>query len=300
MDISLKQFRYFVAAAETGKISAAAVECNVSQSAVTVALKGLEDQIGRQLFQRHSAGVSLTQEGYEFLEKARVVLASVSAAMRPCREHKVEARPTLRLGVSYIVVGYLLGPQLARFRQRHPSIHVSIQQMRSSELEEAIICQEIDLGMMIVTHVQDSEAVATDYLFRSKRRLWLSNGHPLLTRDIVSLNDVSTEPFVMLNYDETKEAQLAYWREAKTQPNIYLETSSIEAVRTHVGLGMGVTVLSDLVYRPWSLEGHKIETRVLENDIPTLDVGLVWGKRTRLNESALEFRKFCQDSFIRA
>ena len=59
-----------------------------------------------------------------------------------------------------------------------------------------------------------------------------------------------------------------------------------------VAAGMGVTILSDMVYRPWSLEGQRLERRLLEAEIPTMDVGLAWRRDAELSPAARAFREF--------
>jgi DNA-binding transcriptional LysR family regulator len=59
-----------------------------------------------------------------------------------------------------------------------------------------------------------------------------------------------------------------------------------------VAAGMGITILSDLVYRPWSLEGQRLERRQIEDEIPTMDVGLAWRADTALTPAARTFRDF--------
>jgi DNA-binding transcriptional LysR family regulator len=61
--------------------------------------------------------------------------------------------------------------------------------------------------------------------------------------------------------------------------DVRLQSKSIEAVRSLVALGQGVTILSDLVYRPWSLEGNRISRRDLSIAVPTMDVGAVWQRK---------------------
>jgi len=70
MSLTLKQVRYFFAAAETGQISHAAMEMNISQSAVTAAIQGLEAQLYVRLLERSSAGVTVTPDGARFLHHA--------------------------------------------------------------------------------------------------------------------------------------------------------------------------------------------------------------------------------------
>ena len=74
MELSLRQLRYFIAAADAGQVSKAARNLNVSQSVVTTAIRQLEEMVGATLFERHQSGISLTYEGNRFLDHARHII----------------------------------------------------------------------------------------------------------------------------------------------------------------------------------------------------------------------------------
>ncbi len=76
--------------------------------------------------------------------------------------------------------------------------------------------------------------------------------------------------------DEHVQTVARYWGKYSIAPRVQLQSKSIEAVRSLVANGHGVTILSDLVYRPWSLEGNRIARRDLSVAVPTMDVGAVW------------------------
>jgi DNA-binding transcriptional LysR family regulator len=76
-----------------------------------------------------------------------------------------------------------------------------------------------------------------------------------------------------------------------------LKTSSVEAVRSMVADGMGITILSDMVYRPWSLEGQRIEVRNLVGEIPSMDVGMAWNKSKPQSPATKTFHDFLSLSF---
>jgi DNA-binding transcriptional LysR family regulator len=75
-------------------------------------------------------------------------------------------------------------------------------------------------------------------------------------------------------------------------PNITFRTESVEAVRSMVAVGSGVTILSNMVYRPWSLEGVRIEAHDIVGGVPTMDVGLAWSQDRKLSKSARTFIEF--------
>lgn len=87
------------------------------------------------------------------------------------------------------------------------------------------------------------------------------------------------------------------WGSAGLRPDPIFVTSSVEAVRSMVADGMDVTILSDMVYRPWSLEGQRIELRNIVADIPTMDVGLAWNPSRAQSPAARTFHEFMSLSF---
>jgi DNA-binding transcriptional LysR family regulator len=114
--------------------------------------------------------------------------------------------------------------------------------------------------------------LSTETLLSSRRRLWVPSKHPLLSESSVGLKVIAEQPYVMLTVDQAAHTSLEYW--SNYQPSVTLRTSSGEAVRSMVANGLGVTILSDMVLRPWSLEAKRIETIVPRSPIPAMDVGV--------------------------
>ena len=76
-----------------------------------------------------------------------------------------------------------------------------------------------------------------------------------------------------------------------------LRTASTEEVRSMVANRTGITILSDMVYRPWSLEGQRIETRTLDDPVPSMDVGMAWRREADASPAVHAFRDFLALSF---
>lgn len=143
----------------------------------------------------------------------------------------------------------------------------------------------------LTSNIANPELV-TETLLSSQRRLWVPSGHHLLGRDAVRLQDVAEEPYIMLTVDEAAHSALRYWNQTPYQPQVKLRTSSIEAVRSIVANGQGVTILSDMVYRPWSLEGRRIETVVPTPPVPAMSIGLAWRQGVELTLAMKLFRHY--------
>ena len=292
MSISLKQVRYFIAAAELGQISHAAVELNVSQSAVTSAIQQLETILGVKLFERTPSGVALTVEGNRFLPRARNILAAVNEAVSIRASSNQVISGKVHVGITYTVAGYFLPQHYARFTRAYPNITIDLYEASRSVIEQAMLDSALDIGVILISNIENSDRLQTQELIRSRRRLWVPSDHRLLKMERVTLADVAEEPMIMLTVDEANQTASRYWARVASRPNVIFRTSSLEAVRSMVASGMGVTILSDMVYRPWSLEGQRIETRLLEEPIPTMDVGLVWLKGANLSAPTQAFLNY--------
>jgi DNA-binding transcriptional LysR family regulator len=291
MALSFRQVRHFIATAEAGRVSAAAAGLNVTQSAVTASIKALEAELGRKLFDRHSNGVTLTFDGQQFLQRARVIEASVADAMRGPHRWGIQVDGTVDVAVSYTVAGYFLPPLLSRFWRAFPGITVRLHEFQRDAIEQSLISGSVDAAVMLVSNLHDRGSIRSRLLLRSQRRLWTCANHPLLHKASVRLADLAGEPFLMLTVDEAERSAMRYWQRTPHVPNVIFRTLSVEAVRSMVATGMGITILSDMVYRPWTLEGHRIDLKTVDDEVHTMDVGLAWKSNAQLSPAA---RAFCE------
>jgi DNA-binding transcriptional LysR family regulator len=112
--------------------------------------------------------------------------------------------------------------------------------------------------------------------------LWLSGQHRLNSLHEITLRDLEFEPYVQFISDEADASARNYLAETGFKPKTTLRTTSMEAVHGMVATGAAVTILARLVYRPWSLDGARVELRPLGNSVPTLDLGIAWKRERRL------------------
>lgn len=296
MSLSIRQLKYFVATAELGQVSQAAIQLNISQSAVTTAIKELETEIGGALFVRTNSGMELTEAGRKFLGHAYTILSAVDEALRvPTADSRLNG--TLSVATTYTVLGYFLPHHLQRFSQLYPRITVNVYELSRDAIEEGLLGNRFDMAVLLTSNLVSPE-LASETFFGSQRRLWVSARHPLLELPEVTLSEVAREPYIMLTVDEAAQTSLRYWGRTPFQPNIRLRTSSVEAVRSMVANGWGVSILSDTVYRPWSLEGKRIETVNLKDAIPAMTVGLAWKKGVELAPTMSAFRDYFRQIFL--
>jgi DNA-binding transcriptional LysR family regulator len=291
LPFTLRQLQYFIAVAERGSVSRAEQQLAISQSTVTEAIKALESDLGVRLFNRTGRGITLTQKGQRFERNARKVLSDVADARRELADDAGGESGQLHLGVTSLVAGYVLSDLLARYRRAFPALHTSVLEDAGEYLEHLLVNGEIDCAIVVTSNLHNLDALQCAKLTTSPYRLWLPLGHPLLAQEEVSLEQVAEEPLIQLVTDELEEAARRLWRQAGLKPNVSFRTRSVEGVRSLVATGAGIAVLPDLVYRPWSLEGDRIEARDIAGDILSVDVGLAWRRGSSLSRATENFIK---------
>ena len=274
MAFSFRQIQYFVAAAENGAVSRAAHALSISQSTVAEAIRELEGDLGFPLFERKAQGVELTLKGNQFLRHARKILADVAEARRALKNDETIVAGNLALGVTPLVAGYVLAEILARFRRAFPAVRVNVIEDGRGYLEHLLVNGELDVAVLVVGAEKNASALKVESVETSRYRIWLPAGHALAETEQISVRELVGEPLVLLNVDEIAEAAEQACRLAGVRPIVAVRTQSVEAARSLVATGAGVAVLPDLAYRPWSLEGDRIEARDLAEAIPPVEVAV--------------------------
>ncbi|MCA0272552.1 MAG: LysR family transcriptional regulator [Proteobacteria bacterium] len=294
MAFTLRQLQFFIAAAEAGSVSGAAKALSISQSSVTEAIQALEGDLGVVLFDRQPRGLLITHKGSAFLRHARQILADVSAARTAFRDEAEEVAGRLSLGVTSLVAGYVLSDILQRFRRAFPRIELNVIEDTGDYLQHLLIGGELDVAVMLTSSVRDRMALHVETLVVSPYRLWLPLGDPLAQQEAIALEELSGRPMIQLMVDEIEESMKRLTNALPVKPTIAFRTRSVEAVRSLVATGAGLAILPSLVYRPWSLEGDRIDIRDVSGDLPSVQVGLAWRKGAPLSGPALNFVRSAQ------
>jgi DNA-binding transcriptional LysR family regulator len=142
-DLDLDLLRGFVTVAERGGFTSAGLALGLTQSAISLKVKRLEELLGKPVFTRGAKQVALTREGESLLAYARRMLALNEEAVRQFVAPPVSGR--LRLGVADHFVPRHLAPTLARFARTWPEVRIEVEVGRSHELRASLAREELDL-----------------------------------------------------------------------------------------------------------------------------------------------------------
>lgn len=265
---------------------------------MTASLKGLEDVVGAPLFSRHAAGVKLTAAGIRFLRHAQQIEAAVRDAVSAAAVTPSTVTGAIRLGVTETITAYVLPKLLPALEQKFPLLELEILERPRGDIEADIQAGKLDLALLLVSNLPQMHHIGCETLLRSPRQLWGHPDHPLMQLEQISLTDVARHDYILLDMDEHIATVIKYWGQYGLTPSVRLQSCSIEAVRSLVAAGRGVSILSDLVYRPWSLEGQRILRRGLSDRVPSMDVGLIWRLDPGPDEHTHALREFLRIALL--
>jgi len=241
--MELRHLRYFIAIAEEENFRRAADKLHVSQSPLSRQMQQLEEEIGAELFEASGRGIKLTPAGRLFLQKAKMILASVDAAAK-------EARETAEGRIGTITIGFEGGASLfgtvstliSRFRMRAPRVNVEFLAMSSAQQWEALDFRQISLGYG--NHVPDDSSLQSVVLTRHRMGIIMPKGHRLAKKPKIRVKDLVNEPILMdprsanpLLYDDIITAIHAHG----VNLNVTSEVPNGEVLLMLVASGLGLT-----------------------------------------------------------
>src|SRR4029079_13927629 len=148
---------------------------------------------------------------------------------------------------TYTVAGYFFPQHQARFARSYPGIAVEMREALRPAIEDDLLAGRVGIAVLLTSNLENQTELDYETLFRSRRRLWLPVDHPLMRLTDIRLEHVAQEPYVMLSVDEANKTAERYWQRTPFRPQVVFRTSSVDAVRSMVANGTGVTILSDMV-----------------------------------------------------
>ena len=262
---------------------------------MTNALSELETALDVKLFNRSHTGLTLTHEGHRFLISARQIMASVKDAINDLSAIKSEKDGELVIGVTSLLAGYYLSEPLTRFSHQFPKVQVRLLEDEQSYIEHQLVNGETDVGILLTRQLEEQDAFETETLTTSPLNVWLPVNHPLNAQQSISMTDLKDEPMIQLTANQVDRVIGRAWRRYNPAIRPAYKTKSVESLRNLVGAGLGLAIVPDFAYRPWTLDMQRVETRPIREELPTIDIGLVWRRGSHASWTIEEFINLVHD-----
>jgi DNA-binding transcriptional LysR family regulator len=241
--MDLRQLSYFVAVAEEGQFTRAAVRVSVAQPAVSAQIRRLEQELGEPLFHRDQRRVSPTAAGEALLPHARAALAAAERGRETIASLRGMLHGRLRVGVAG-PVGHHLAEALGDFHRAHPGVEITVTQEQNEPLLGAVANGGFDaavvgIGAQPLPPQVRARVVATEPLVLAVR-----HGDPLSGRRSVTLAQLWDQPMITLVRGSGLRTVLENaCREAGVVPQISAETGDLGSLVELAAEGIGVAVL---------------------------------------------------------
>lgn len=286
MEINFHQLEIFLCTARERSFSKAADRMRISQPSVSIQIKNLEDALGVRLFERSGRRVFLTPEGSAVLERAKKISEVVSELQSDIRDIKAVRRGKVSAGCSRVPSATLVPLAVAQFKQSNPDIEISIKTGRSHEVEQWLIDNEVELG--VIEGDPASALLVKIPWYEDDLVVVLAPQSPLLRRRRLSLQDILHEPFLL----QAPGIRPTFIERVFAKRGLPIKNpvtvGSREAVKAAAAAGCGVAIL------PRSVIDAEVHARLLKvRAIPDLDikypVNIVYRKDRQLSKWALAF-----------
>lgn len=242
MNLTLRQLNIFEAVARHLSFTRASKELHLTQPAVSMQIKQLEDEVGLPLFEQVGKKVFLTDAGKEMQRYAALIQSTLAEAGQVFDEMRGLERGRLHISVAS-TANYFVPQLLASFCQRHPNVRVSLDVTNRHRLLDALAANETDLVIM-GKPPGNMELVAESFMDNPLVAI-APPGHPLAEAKDIPLERLQEETFLVREKGSgTRSATERFFLEHGVALSSTMEMSSSEAIKQGVEAGLGFGLLS--------------------------------------------------------
>ncbi len=293
MRFSIRQLEYFVATCDAGSVTEAAKQIPVSQSSVSAAVSQLESVLGVQLLtRRHAQGVAPTPAGRLFLPRARALLNDAERLERFAFELTQDLSGPLELGC-FVPVAPLVTPGLCQeFMAMHPAVAVELVEASQQAIVEGLESGRLSLAVTFDFGLPEN--IYFEPLAELPPYATFPADHPLAERSEVTLHELVTEPFVMLDLPVSRDYLRSLFLERGLQPRVAHNSAHPEVIRTLVANGYGFTIVNARPQVAQSLDGRPLKTVRISGSPRAVKIGVARLQSTRLTRVAEAFHEHCR------
>ncbi len=245
--MELRELKTFCAVIEQGSFSKAGNVVNLSQPAVSLQIKSLEDELQTKLLDRLDRKILPTPSGQVLYHHAKGILSRINQIkdeLTESSEQKVSGKITIGVGVT---IGEGIMPQLlGSFKQKYPDVEIALRIMDTSEITRQMVALELDMG--IVGAEVNYKDLVIEKFTSDRLILIVSPSHPWSSQKVVTLKDLFAVPmFVREEGSGTRmhfRSELRKRGYSESELNIVMELGSTGAIKQAVMANQGVSIVN--------------------------------------------------------
>lgn len=275
---TLKQLRYFEALAQHGHFGRAASASAISQPALSMQIKELEETLGVTLFERSARSVRLTSIGEAFAERVRPILLSVDELAELARAARGGALGRLRLGVIPTIAPYLLPRLIGTLTREFADLDIRVRETLTGKLVEDLIEGRLDTAILALPV---SEPALTEVALFDERFLLVRSARDA-SAPVPSPDSLREMKLLLLEEGHCfRDQALSFCNLRSSQPREGLDGSSLSTLVQMAGAGIGVTLIPEMAEAVETRSANVTVARFAEPQ-PMRTIGMVWRKSSPL------------------
>lgn len=291
-NLTLKQLRYFEALAQHGHFGRAADACAISQPALSVQIKDLEEALGTELFERSARQVRLTNFGEAFVTRVRDILRSVDELDDMARASQDRLVGRLRMGIIPTIAPYLLPTIMDSLSRTHDGLDVHVRETLTTTLVQELAGGRLDAAIVALPV---SEPSLTEVALFSEDfvlvRAKADAGKPVPSRQML-------REMRLLLLEEGhcfRDQALSFCNIHSAPPRELLEVSSLSTLVQMVSAGIGVTLIPEMAVAV-ETRSASVSISRFKGSQPSRTIGMIWRKTSPLAEQLLRIAEVVRES----
>lgn len=289
MRMDIRQITYFVAVAQNGSFSKAAEMLSLSQPALSLAVKKLEEELGTKLFYSFNKRQELTDEGRALLDSARELLDAYQRTVENVHTSRTSRSGTFTLGLSPLFGACFFGDLIPEFYREYPDIHITVIEDGANKIDERIAGGQVDLAVTLKT--ERLATFASCHFTTQRNAALLHRSHPLAGEKELTVAQLREEPFAIFNQDFILHRQiLSACHSAGFRPKIALLSSQWDFMVELVAKNHAVSILPKPV-----MDKHpdpSVACVPLSDSMKYWDIALAWNKDRYMSNACRLFLDF--------
>jgi LysR family transcriptional regulator, hydrogen peroxide-inducible genes activator len=293
-NLTLKQLRYFEALAQHGHFGRAAQACAISQPALSVQIRELEETLGTELFERGARQVRLTNFGVEFATRARGILRSVDELGELARASRDHLVGRLRIGVIPTIAPYLLPDIITKLTMANSSIEIQIRESLTPILVRELADGRLDAAIVALPVSEPSLTEVS--LFEEKFVLVRPVGDA--GKPVPGHEDLREMKLLLLEEGHCfRDQALSFCNIQSSRPREMLDASSLATLVQMVGAGLGVTLIPEMAIAV-ETRSAPVSIAHFKSPQPSRTIGMIWRKTSPLAKQLLQISEVVRQATV--
>lgn len=276
MNPSIQQLRVFVAVAHSRSLAEASERVHLSQPAISIALRKLEESVGGALFARTTRQLALTPEGDAFLPVAVRLLNDWNEAFEDLNDQFSKQRGKVTVAALPTLAAGLFPRVIKLFHEAYPRINLSLHDVLAEQINQMVREGRADLGLSVPP--SDAEDLTFEPVLEDSYVVVCPCGHPLLAQSAIAWSQLAAYPFIGINRLSSSRQDIdRIMQSVGERLDILCDARQIATVGRMVAAGLGISVLPSLSFRQIAADG--IEYRPLVEPTIRRELGIILSRR---------------------